>query len=374
MKIARILVLLCALVTGSLVSRASHVLGGNITWECSGGNSYTITLRMYTDCFGASNPLPTENVYCEPAGCGALPFNADLNFVSATEISDLCAAELANSSCSGGVIPGTKLLVYTGTVTLDTSCSWDFFWIDGDWNYFNNINYAATPGAYIFSELGTGAGCTNSIDITSMQAPYECRNNGNITNNITVSGAAGYTLNYALATPQTIADEADPLGPTITVPGYTNLNGVTVNPTTGAVTFNSNGIFAGNYIVTIAITITQGATTIGVIYENMPIIIRDCSATTTDFTAPPVQNLSANAILATATSIDVCAGDSICFDVVASNSNLQRAITITETHPAILNAGNPTLTLDPLSLNPRTATFCMATTGAMVGGPYIIHF
>ena len=374
MKIARILVLLCALVTGSLVSRASHVLGGNITWECSGGNSYTITLRMYTDCFGASNPLPTENVYCEPAGCGALPFNADLNFVSATEISDLCAAELANSSCSGGVIPGTKLLVYTGTVTLDTSCSWDFFWIDGDWNYFNNINYAATPGAYIFSELGTGAGCTNSIDITSMQAPYECRNNGNITNNITVSGAAGYTLSYALATPQTIADEADPLGPTITVPGYTNLNGVTVNPTTGAVTFNSNGIFAGNYIVTIAITITQGATTIGVIYENMPIIIRDCSATTTDFTAPPVQNLSANAILATATSIDVCAGDSICFDVVASNSNLQRAITITETHPAILNAGNPTLTLDPLSLNPRTATFCMATTGAMVGGPYIIHF
>jgi hypothetical protein len=126
--------------------------------------------------------------------------------------------------------------------------------------------------------------------------------------------------------------------------------------------------------VTIAITIMQGATTVGVIYENMPIIIRDCTATTTDFTAPPVQNLSSNAVLVTPTSIDVCAGDTICFDVVAANANLQRAITITETHPAILNAGNPTLTMDPLSLNPRTATFCLPTTGAMVGGPYIIHF
>jgi gliding motility-associated-like protein len=374
MKILRISALLTLFVALSQIAFASRILGGNITWECSGGNNYTLTLRLYTDCFGATAAVPTENLYCVPSGCGGSPLNLDLNLVSSTEISELCPAELVNSSCSGGIIPGTNLLVYSATVTLDPACNWKFFWNESDWNYANNINYTSLPNAYITSSLFPAFGCLNSIDITSLQAPYECVNSGTITNNITVSGAGGFTLSYALSTPQTSVDVNDPLGPSTTVPGFANINALAVNPTTGAVTFNSAGVPIGNYLATIEITIRQGANIVGIIYENMVFVMRDCTASPTDFQLPEVQNLSPTAILNTPTSIEVCAGDSLCFDVLASNPNTQRTVTITSSFPAGLNAGNPVFEMDTTVLNPRRATFCMATTGAMVGGPYVITF
>jgi gliding motility-associated-like protein len=374
MKILRITALLCLFVALSNIAIASRILGGNITWECSGGSNYTLTLRLYTDCFGATAAVPTENLYCVPSGCAGSPINIDLNLVSVTEVSELCPAELINSSCAGGIIPGTNLLVYTASVTLDPTCQWKFFWNESDWNYANNINYTSLPNAYITSRMFPAFGCLNSIDITSLQSPYECVNNGVITNTIAVSGAAGYTLSYALSTPQTSLDPNDPLGPSVTVPGFANINALAVNATTGAVSFNSTGVPIGNYLATIEITIRQGANIVGVIYENMVFVMRDCTSSPTDFQLPAIQNLSPTASLSSPTSIDVCAGDSLCFSVLASNPNTQRTVTITSSHPAALNAGNPVFELDTTVLNPRLGTFCMATTGAMVGGPYIINF
>lgn len=44
-------------------AQANHVLGGNLTWDCLGGNQYTITLRIYKDCYGASPALSAENLF-----------------------------------------------------------------------------------------------------------------------------------------------------------------------------------------------------------------------------------------------------------------------------------------------------------------------
>ena len=352
-------------------SSASHVLGGNITWQCLGGNQYQITFNMYRDCFGQSAPLSQETVFLIPSGCGVLPFSVNLSLTSTTEVSELCPIELANSSCNGGILPGAQQLVYSGTVTLDPGCAWEVTWNGGDWNYMNNINFSTFPDAVISSEINPAAGCLSSIQVTSAPIPYECRNIGQICNQLTVSGADGYTLTYAAVTPQTLADSSEPLGPTINVPGYAPISGLTVSAA-GNVCFNSNGLFVGNYVATIQISIFQGAIPVGTIFHNMTFVIRDCVTTPTTFVPDGVSSLTGGTLV-NATTIDVCVGDPLCFSVSASNTNPFRTVNITAAWPPALNAGAPAFTSGGTT-NPRVGTFCMATTPAMIGGPYIIEF
>lgn len=361
-------VALCA-----LESQASHVLGGHITWDCLGGNQYQITFTLYRDCFGAIAPVPTESVYLIPTGgCGQLTTSASLNLVSNTEISDLCPAELVNSSCNGGINPGVQQVVYSGTVTLDPGCTWEVMWNAGDWNYLNNINFSTFPDAVITAEINPAAGCLDGVTVTSAAIPYECRNTGQICNQITLSGAAGYTVNYSIVPPQTLADPQDPLGPVITVAGYAPVGAITVSPT-GNVCFNSNGLFVGNYVAAVQMALFQGPTYVGTIVQNMSFVMRDCASTPTAFNPGGVASIEAPAILVNPTTIDVCVGDSLCFDVSAFNTNPFRTVEITAAWPPALNPGNPVFTPGGTT-NPATGEFCMATTTAMVGGPYIIHF
>ena len=371
MKLLRSL-LVGVLALMAVEAHANHVLGGNITWQCLGGNQYQFTLTIYKDCFGATPALPVETAFLVPSGCGLLPFSFGMNLVSVTEISDLCPTELVNSSCNGGIIPGTQQVVYTGTVTLDPTCTWTSFWNGGDWNYFNNIDYSGLPDAFISCQINPAAGCLNSIVITNAPIPYECRNTGVINNALTVSGSGGYTLTYSIATPQTILDDQDIFNTIANNPGYAPINALSVNGA-GVVSFNSAGLFVGNYLATICILIEQGGVYVGTIYQNMTFVIRDCTSTPTTFDNPPITTLDAPAILAGPTSIDICAGDPLCFTVTASNTNPFRTVLLTATWDAALDPGTPVFATGA-TLNPAAGEFCMATTQAMVGGPFNIHF
>src|SRR5689334_4300491 len=93
-----------------LTAGAQQFFGGNFTWECLGGNQYEITFTMYRNCdAGLDNPATTQ-IFIYPSGCASNVIDMELNFVNAQEISDLCATELANSTCAGtgGATPGTS--------------------------------------------------------------------------------------------------------------------------------------------------------------------------------------------------------------------------------------------------------------------------
>jgi hypothetical protein len=66
----------------SLQSAANHILGGNISYECLGGDQYQITLTIYKDCFGATVEPNFENLFFFPDGC-TLPFSLNIPLVSA---------------------------------------------------------------------------------------------------------------------------------------------------------------------------------------------------------------------------------------------------------------------------------------------------
>lgn len=373
MKFYRLLAVFL-LVLSVQYAQSSQILGGHISWQCLGGDQYQITFVQYKDCFGATGAMPTENVSLFPSGCAGLPFSLILTFQSQTEISELCPSELANSTCvnyfnpadPGGLIPGVVRVVYVGTATLTPGCTYKVVWNENNWNYFTNINSSTQPDAYIYSTINTSA-CTSSPTITSSGAPYECANNGTLTNAITLGNTAGNTVAYSLVTPQTTSGTA---AFNTDVPGYTPLPGLSINATTGAVTFNSAGVTPGFYIVGVQMTITNGATPVGTIYENMTIVVRDCTSTPTTFANPDVQSIEYG-ISSGPSTIGVCVGDSLKFSVLASNTNPTRGITLSESHPAILNSGNPVFT--QTGINPATGTFAMLTSTAMVG-THVITF
>ena len=41
---------------------ASHVMGGEITWQCTGGNTYQFQLVFYRDCNGAEVNIVSETI------------------------------------------------------------------------------------------------------------------------------------------------------------------------------------------------------------------------------------------------------------------------------------------------------------------------
>ena len=85
----------------SFGTQASHVMGGEITWSCSGGNAYEFQLVFYRDCNGAEVNVISEDirVWNHPT------LNTiQLNFVSREDISPTCT-----------VVPGSPPMLECGS-------------------------------------------------------------------------------------------------------------------------------------------------------------------------------------------------------------------------------------------------------------------
>ena len=362
MKLLRLFFLLVAIFYG-LSTQANHMLGGNITWDCAGPGQYAITLTIYKDCYGTPGDPASESIVFYPSGCGAVPFSANMNFVSATQISNLCPSEFANSSCNtGGFQPGTSQVIYTVTVSLAAGCQWQAIYNSGDWNYFNNMN-AIPQNAFIQTVINTAQPCTNSPDITSTpanpQIPYICLNQP-FSLTLPLTNPAGYTYTYALGNCQTTGAT---INNPITASGYVapaglTLTGNTINWTPGTL---------GNYAICISITVNSGANYIGTVTENMAFIVRNCAPTVTSFSVPNVTSVGSSTTVS-GNNLTVCAGDSLYFTVQANNPVLTRTITLSNS----ATPGLP-LTFTQTGTNPALGTYSLLATGAMISGsPYTL--
>ncbi|MFN0032218.1 MAG: hypothetical protein ACKVOR_08680, partial [Flavobacteriales bacterium] len=368
MILKRLLILMAFALPG-LACEANHVLGGNITWECLGGDQYEITFTMYKDCYGTPGDPLTESFFFFPSGCASAAFSVDLDYVTAVEISDLCVTEFPNSSCSGGLAPGTMQVTYSGIVTLDPGCTWEAIWNNGSWNYFQNMDnfVAGNPvDAYITAEINTSAPCDDSIDITSSLADpaieYACFG-APFCHQIDVTNPNAYTLTYTLVNTQTTGAV---LGTSMNAPNYTIPAGVTLSAT-GNLCWTPNLSF-GNYVFTVAINMMDGATYIGTMYENVVIVVRNCAPTVTTFNPAGVSSVGNETNQINATSVEACAGDTLQFSVTAVNADLFRAIDLTYT----IAPAQPLFTFVQDGINPAVGTFTLITTNAMAGTCYTL--
>lgn len=365
MRLARVL-LFAVLMGGSSVSFANHILGGNISYTCLGGGDYGITLSIYKDCFGATSAPAMENLFFFPSGCGELPFSATANLTGVVEISDLCATELANSSCNGGFIPGAELVQYYLEVTLDPACVWEISWSAGDWNYFQNMDNSTLPSAYLWATVDPSMGCFDSVELNSdilnsTPVPYSCTGDA-VSYLLDVDNPNGYTLSYAFTCPLTAGGANAPMTEPCTEP----IPGITLDPVTGQIDFISPAAF-GNYVVGIEIQMFDGVNLIGTVYEDIAFTVRLCDASPTVFSTPEIQSISAGGNQVSATEAEVCVGDSLCVNVEASNANIFRSITLSSDFTTLFPGADFTVS----GTNPVNGELCLLADESMIGSTVI---
>lgn len=342
----------------------NHVLGGNFSVDCLGGSTYGITLTYYKDCFGATTTPAFElvNFNATAGGCGA--FSTNLIFVTESEVSDMCPSELANNSCNGGFTPGTFQVEYYLEIDLDPTCIWEVTWESGDWNYFINMDNSTLPTSNIVTQIDPGSPCLELPTITSTPVPYVCIGDA-VSHTIGVDNPGAYDLEFYFSEALTIGNVSAPYEA-----GYTAaepIPGILMDNLTGEITFTAPGTF-GNYVVGVEVQMFELGVYVGSFYEYLAFVVRPCGSLTT-FDTDTVLNPHPDMMMVDANEYNVCVGDSLCFDVLAENTNNDRLLDITYDDLGVFTGALFETQLD----NPALASFCVEIDGTMTG-THIITF
>ena len=96
---------------------ASHFMGGQITYECLGGDQYKITLKLYQDCNGVEF-LDEEYIRVTPLVNGDSIVRVFLLTGSPSDITTTCPGEISKCTDLNSTYPyGVNEWVYEGTAT-----------------------------------------------------------------------------------------------------------------------------------------------------------------------------------------------------------------------------------------------------------------
>ena len=126
-RIRGLVIALLVIFSGEMM--ASHLLGGEITWECKANGQYEFTLKLYRDCTGI--PLtPTTETISGPNGA------ISVTKVQINDLSPTCYNSTAGYGCPpNGTTPVTvgsvEEHIYVGTTSLSgvpPPSGWEFSW------------------------------------------------------------------------------------------------------------------------------------------------------------------------------------------------------------------------------------------------------
>ncbi|MBL7962260.1 MAG: gliding motility-associated C-terminal domain-containing protein [Flavobacteriales bacterium] len=342
---------------------ASHISGGEITWQCLGGNQYQITMNLYRDCVGIGMSSSYPMSITSP--CGNV--NVTLNQQSFTEISQLCPSDLGNSACNGGPLPGMQAYVYTGVVTLPPCDFWTFSWNTCCRN--DAIDNLVNPGSlntFLTATLNNADfPCDNSPVFNNVPIPYVCLNQP-VTYSFGVSEVDGDSLSYAFI------PALDGIGiPVPYVGGYSATSpipGITIDPVTGLITFTPTA--TGNYVVTVLVTQYDDAgNIIGTIMRDIQFVVIPCTNQSPDPTTGTIANFSGSATQTGPYSVQMCETDNFCFDFTIVDPDAGQTLTLISNVTAVL----PGATFTYSGTNPVSGTICWTSIPTYSGVfPFII--
>lgn len=340
-------------------SGATHVTGGDITYTCIGPNEYFVTMKLFRDCTGSTmtstlsitltnscglvNPFLTLTLQDPSGGNCTSGVPADC----ASEVSQLCATQMANSSCNGGALPGMQEYVYTGTVILPDTCdTWTF-----DYNLCcrnTTVNVAGQPNYQIVTTMNSATQpCNNSPIFTSQPIPYVCANQP-VAYNYGVVETDGDSLAFSLV------DALQALGSPVPYNGgYTGASpipGIAINPVTGQITFTPT--LVGNFVVTIMVQEFRNGELIGTVMRDQQFVVQACSNTVPTATAGTITNFSGNALQSGPYSIQMCEGDNFSFTTTFTDPNAGDILTLLTNITTVL----PGATFTTSGTSPITAT------------------
>ncbi len=148
---------ICLLFVGK--ANASHLVGGEISYQWVSGNDYLVTLALYRDCSGIAVGS-SASITVESATCLSTNIFTLNQIGSTVQVSPICATSLPNSACNGGVLYSVEKYTFQGLVTLPFNCSdWVFSYNSCCRNgVITNLSNSGNYGIYISSTL-------NNLDV-----------------------------------------------------------------------------------------------------------------------------------------------------------------------------------------------------------------
>ncbi len=287
-------------------TKASHVMGGEITWECQGGN-YVFTLIFYRDCNGADVNTVSETirVWNHPSIT-----TLTLPFVTRIDLSPTCnqvSGSPAPYTCGSGANAGNgigaieKIIYRSAAIALPgtpPSEGWAFTFENfargsNLVNLANPSNYGITIAAKMFPIAGSTSGCIDSspiflqdpnfvscvgnpyqynmnpvdIDLDSLAIGFGIPFNNFPTgmynppvNPIPVPYASGFS--YTAPTPSAVLSAGS-------IPAQ-------VDPLSGELTFLSN--LQGNFAVKVMVSSFRNGLKIAEVEREMELVVTPCNS------------------------------------------------------------------------------------------------
>ena len=337
--------------------KASHVPGGNITYEYVGLNTWVITLTVFEDCGNSFMTDAAESITASN-DCGLNNPTISLTNISfQEEVTQLCPLlfNQGQSECSTppGPFPGVYMHAWSDTITLPGPCdSWIFSYDDCCRNESENL-VGLSNDYYFETVLNSTTAPTNSSPvITSQPIPYNCINQP-VNFNFGVIEPDGDSLHFSLVDALADANTSAPYAAGYT--GPSPINGIAINPNTGEITFTPT--IQGNFVVVVLIEeFNSNGDLVGSIMQDFQFEIITC---TNIGPSPPIagiSNFNSTALLTGPLNIQACEGDSICFDMEFEDVDLNDTLTVTSNITQLFPGSTVTQTG---FTSPITASFCM---------------
>lgn len=336
-------------------AKASHAVGADLSYECLGNNQYRITLTFYRDCAGISYPS-SASVSIRSNSCNR-SFSQTLSRQgSPTILQTVCGSQ--STTCNGGSFPGIQQVTYSAVVTMPAQCN--------DWiisyslccrnSAIDNLSSPGSQNLYVEALLNNANGlCNNSPVFSTLPVPFVCRNQLTFYNHGGID-FDGDDLTFELINPLTGSNNNIPYraGYNINNP-IRNSGGFGFDQVTGQMTFTPTQL--ENAVITVKVTERRNGQVIGYTMRDIQVIVVNCG----NNTAPNISGVNGTGFNGQPAQyqVNVCTGNSICFDMEFADPNSTDILTIT---PSNLPTGAT------FTLNGQTdATFCWTPTAADVG-------
>ena len=342
----------------------THAQGVDVTYTWVSGNTYILTVNFYRDCDGVAAPAGVTLDISSVSGCAP---DASVTLTQSgpgTEVSPLCPAQLGNSTCSGGALPGVEQYVYTATYTFPATCpDWVIAWEHCCRN--NAITNLVSPGTqsmYVEATMNNTNNYNNSSPIfTTLPVPFICANQLFCYNHGAVDAdgdSLGYSLVNALTAGATNINYNAPNTPTYPI---TDIAGsITFDPITGSMCVTPNGPQVA--VVTISVEEYRNGVLIGSTMRDLQIVVQNCSNQQPGQSSGGIINNVGGTVI-DSNSVEICPTELMSFDIVFSDPNLTDVITLTTN----LAAAIPGATFNQSGTNPVTFQFSWTPTIADIG-------
>lgn len=313
-----VVILFIAIIGSPKISNATHIVGGEITYECVGQDSFLITTTLFRDCSGANTlaTIPMNFV----STCGG-SVSATLARQTVTEVSQLCPTQLTNSTCNGGTLLGLERHIYTGIVVLSAPCnSWTMSYsVCCRPNMISNLTNPGSLFTYLYANMYSLVdSCNSSPYFTSPGTPSVYLNQlANL--NLTAADADGDSLAYFMSPGYENSTTLVPYSGTYTafqpLPGAN----LVLNSQTGQLTFTPNA--TGTFVVVVRVEEYDRTTGVikGAVIRDFIISVVSGAQSKPNFSSAGISNLGDGSIING--ELNACIGDSLDFSITVSDAN-----------------------------------------------------